>query len=611
MNAISPYKGLVPYSAEDWPFFFGRDDEREIIATNLMASRLTLLYGASGVGKSSVLNAGVTHDLNQLAQRNLARRGAPKLAIVVFRDWRDDPITGLVAEIRRAVAIALGKQPSEDAIPAQSLLEAMQQGAERVDGNLLVLLDQFEEYFLYHDPDDDKDAFAVEFPRAVNRPDLRANFLISIREDGLAKLDRFKGSIPNLFDNYLRIEHLSPKAARSAIEEPIKKYNELRAADGQSVSIEKALVDEVLIQIQTGDVALVEAGRGVVEPQTEKILKEKRVEAPYLQLVMERLWNEESNKGSREIRLATLNALGGVKPIVRTHLDTAMEKLSSKDKAVAAEIFDRLVTPSRAKITQKVSDLASYTSLRPDRLATLLGKLSEARILTAVAPAPDDPQTPRYEIYHDVLASAILDWQGRHAQGQRRKRFWLIMGAAGLLLTVMLFLVFQAQTAKALAQSRDLSSNAMSFLATDPELSVLLSLEALRVKPTVQAEEALKSSLISHAGPAMRGHTALVNSAVYSPDGKWIATASDDNTARVWEASTGKLLATLQGHTALVISAVFSSDGKWIATASYDKTARVYTCELCGSVSELVELARKRVPRDLTPEERKKYLPDQ
>ena len=59
----SPYKGLIPYSEEDAPFFFGRDAEREIITANLMASRLTLLYGASGVGKSSVLRAGVTHHL--------------------------------------------------------------------------------------------------------------------------------------------------------------------------------------------------------------------------------------------------------------------------------------------------------------------------------------------------------------------------------------------------------------------------------------------------------------------------------------------------------------------------------------------------------------------
>ncbi|MBI2487305.1 MAG: ATP-binding protein [Deltaproteobacteria bacterium] len=80
----SPYKGLVPYSEEDEPFFFGRNGEREIITANLMASRLTLLYGASGVGKSSVLRAGVVPHLRQLAQQNLNEQGTPEFAVVVF-----------------------------------------------------------------------------------------------------------------------------------------------------------------------------------------------------------------------------------------------------------------------------------------------------------------------------------------------------------------------------------------------------------------------------------------------------------------------------------------------------------------------------------------------
>ena len=58
-----PYAGLMPFTEEQAEFFFGREAEREIITANLMASRLTLLYGPSGVGKSSVLNAGVAHDL--------------------------------------------------------------------------------------------------------------------------------------------------------------------------------------------------------------------------------------------------------------------------------------------------------------------------------------------------------------------------------------------------------------------------------------------------------------------------------------------------------------------------------------------------------------------
>jgi hypothetical protein len=59
----SPYQGLIPYEADDAPFFFGRERETRLITANLFAAPLTLLYGASGVGKSSVLRAGVINHL--------------------------------------------------------------------------------------------------------------------------------------------------------------------------------------------------------------------------------------------------------------------------------------------------------------------------------------------------------------------------------------------------------------------------------------------------------------------------------------------------------------------------------------------------------------------
>jgi hypothetical protein len=109
-NAIRPYKGLIPYSEDDALFFFGRTVEQQIITANLMASRFTLLYGASGVGKSSVLRAGVANHLRQLARRNLAEQGEPEFAVVVFSSWRDDPIVALMSRVQDSVKQALNGQ---------------------------------------------------------------------------------------------------------------------------------------------------------------------------------------------------------------------------------------------------------------------------------------------------------------------------------------------------------------------------------------------------------------------------------------------------------------------------------------------------------------------
>ena len=75
-----PYAGLMPFTEEQADFFFGREAEREIITANLMASRLTLFYGPSGVGKSSVLNAGVAYHLRLEAAEAVARRGTAEFA---------------------------------------------------------------------------------------------------------------------------------------------------------------------------------------------------------------------------------------------------------------------------------------------------------------------------------------------------------------------------------------------------------------------------------------------------------------------------------------------------------------------------------------------------
>jgi hypothetical protein len=416
----TPYKGLAPYGQEDAAYFFGRESEQEVIASNLLASRLTLLYGPSGVGKSSVLRAGVNHRLQEIARQNLTEQGRPEFAVVIFSSWVDDPVVGLVREVQEAIAKALSV-PTHDSLPAgTSLSDTLAILAERAGGEIFIILDQFEEYFLYLTEEDREGSFAVEFPRAVNRTDLRVNFLLSIREDALAKLDRFKGRIAGLFKNYLRIDQLDREAARRAITKPIEIFNETGQPAAQPVTIEPELVESVLDQVEGLEEELGQGGRGGVAKSHRASIGSARIEAPYLQLVLTRIWDKELGDGSRVLRRATLDRLEGAKKIVRTHLEQVMAGFGKEEGRVASRIFKFLVTPSGSKIAYSLEDLAYHAELRPEQVKPVLTKLTSPKMRVLRVVAASGNQSERYEIFHDALAPAILGWRTRYMQEQDR-----------------------------------------------------------------------------------------------------------------------------------------------------------------------------------------------
>jgi hypothetical protein len=85
----------------------------------------------------------------------------------------------------------------------------------------------------------------------------------------------------------------------------------------------------------------------------------------------------------------------------------------------------------------------------------------------------------------------------------------------------------------------------------------------------------------------LKAHSRSVNAASFSPDGKRVVTASDDRTARLWDAETGKKIAVLKAHTNWVRSASFSPDGKRVVTASFDNTARLWDAETGKEIAVL------------------------
>jgi WD40 repeat protein len=585
----TPYVGLVPYGEEDAPFFFGRDEEERIIAGNLRASRLTILYGPSGVGKTSLLQAGVIRGLREQVLAKAGSERAP-FAICPFGAWRDDPLPALVEAIRASAVEASGGAELPPWRPGEPLVDTLRAWTERVR-TLLVVLDQFEDYFLYHADEDGEGTFASEFPRIVNEPNLRVNFVLSIREDAWAKLDRFEGHIPRLFANYLRVEHLRPEAAWEAIEGPVAEWNRRLPTEEPPYAVEEALGRAVIDATAAGRLKLAEGANGA----TPDSAGTDAIEAPFLQLVMERLWRSTVDAGSRELTLARLAELGGAERIVETHLHEALGGLTPTEQQVTADVFRYLVTRSKTKIAHSASDLAEWTKRPAPEVSPVLEKLcrgESGRILRPVPP-PDESESMRYELFHDMLAEPILDWRRVYEQRRARRR-WARAGA-GLLALVAIFAALgawalvQRNHARSAADSarsatRSAGSLAAAAKANDPntalDLSLLLSFEGYRANPSFQVRSsmvaALEAAQSSGVVVIFRGHTDSVTAVAFSPDRRTVASASADGTIGLWDARDHRRLGVLRGHTDAVTAVAYAADGRTIASASADGSVRLW-----------------------------------
>jgi WD40 repeat protein len=549
----SPYFGLDYYQEKFGAWFFGREAEGGKVITNLRAARLTLLHAESGVGKSSLLRAGVAWRMQKLAEDSLARRGSARSVPVVFSSWKDDPVPQLVTAVSTAIKPYLAGNPVPD-LPADRLDVAIEAASGAANAGLLLMLDQFEEYFLYCAREPTPEQFADQLAACVNRPDLRANFLIAIREDAYAGLgDLFKGRIANVYGNYLHIEYLDRPSAEKAIREPLNIYNS-QPDVAEPVRIQDELVKAVLDEVRAydsdrdPDLARVAANGSAV-----------RVSTPLLQLVMETIWQRERTEGSHELRLSTLQDLHGVRMIVDTHLEKALSGLDNHERRTAVDLFDHLVTPSGGKIAESVPDLAKRTGHKEAQVGGVLDKLDDSRIVRPVpAPPGQDPMRfRRYEIFHDVLAPAINHTIAARDERRRARRLRRFTALALALLIVMLgvagtfaYLLHQANTEKQqanaatlTAESRQLAAEADVIVTRDPELSALLAWQAWRVKQTNQAEEALRRTLpeLQEARTFQVGTT--VYSAAFDPaDPNKVVSGDRYGAAWIWDVKTGHRL---------------------------------------------------------------------
>ena len=366
-GSLSPYRGLTPFEDLDLDvrFFFGRERERSPDRGQPDWSRLTVLYGETGVGNSLVLRAGVAHHLRGVAQRPTWSRTASPAWRCRLRRVARRPGPGAPYRRRPGRDAGAGRIARP---PRRSVRSPRYSGSGNVlDGDIYVVLDQTEEYFLYH-PGHDPPDLRRRVPSRRQHP--RSSGELPARDPrGRARqARRVQGPDPNVLGNYLRLEHLDdalPGPRSSSRFAPTTSWSRPTRASRSSLSLSTRCSSRSSRGRSRSGSPAAERRRGRRRcPDRDGVPPARHVPA----------WDEEA--APARASLETLSRLGGAEQIVRDHVDEALTGLTAEEKDIAARMFDHLVTPSGAKIAHEVGDLAEYAGTTE---GDLLPVLVEAR----------------------------------------------------------------------------------------------------------------------------------------------------------------------------------------------------------------------------------------
>jgi hypothetical protein len=656
VDSDQPWLGLHPFTEENRAYFFGRTAEIRDIFERVRQNPLTVLYGQSGFGKTSLLRAGLLPKLRDEGFR-------PTHILLDFS--RDAP--PLITQVRRKLAAVLAADGDTDSLlahwkPLGSLWQIFAHEQLRPSGleerPPVLIFDQFEEVFTLGGDeatpgfesqrrDEVRELFIQLADLIENRPPealqqlfrvdrrlardyvlgpISARVIFTIREDYLSQLEDWKGHLPSLMRNRMPLRLLSGPQALEAVVKPGR-------LDGRSL-----VSDEVGAQIV----------RFAAKRHPETRLEEIEAVPPLVSLLCERLNEARRTAGFSEITADLVREQGA--DILQRFYDESFTQLLEGVREPVREFVERegrLVTASghRNPVAREDAraELENAGVANPD---SVLDALVNRRLLTV----EHRGGTQRLEITHDVLCPLVVRARNarknriaaeeaerrkleaeREAAVERKRRNQFLFALTGmtvlflLALAALVFAVKQTQRANketqraedalkqvqhqlARAQTEEgrawlersklqinrgnafagtiMAGRALGFTGFGREKiadkKFLQNYPSLLTDVSTPQDEGDARSLIGEAAyqaysgmllwqsPIVQQHGGYVSSVSWSPDGKTLASGSEDKTVKLWEAATGKLLATFEGHTDPVYSVSWSPDGKTLASGSGD-----------------------------------------
>lgn len=390
------YPGVTPFSTEQSHIFFGREEEKKRLLKLVLRQQLAVLYGKSGLGKSSLINAGLIPQIN--------KAGLYSPLLLRFGAWTDlakdsplDITKDLLKENAASDTFLSGLVPGDDSLWLNAKNRQLKGG-----GRLLLLFDQFEELFSY--PESDIAAFQqgisellhtgipLRFRRKLETQDelseededrletpLETRILLIIRSDKLHLLDRLKDYLPNILRHTYELKALGLEDSRAAIQFPAQKIGDFATPP---FSFSESALEKLLDFLK--------------DPE------DQRIEGILIQMLCEHYERKQVAKSG--FQLLGLTQIGDPAEVVGNYYEEKIGALAPADQLTARRLIEEGLVSEGEGMRLNLHEAFIRQEYQADE--SLLDELVEMRLLRS---EPFLRGGYTYELSHDRLASAVIE----------------------------------------------------------------------------------------------------------------------------------------------------------------------------------------------------------